>query len=115
MLEVEPEEGFPAGSDSEESACSARDLGLSPRLGRSPGKGMGTHSSILDWRIPWIGEGGSPWGHKESDTTERLTLSLHFQSQEHSIIGLNVEDKEERAVRGLLGLGFGLRGDCCPL
>ena len=24
--------------------------------------------------------GYSPWGHKESDTTERLTLSLHFQS-----------------------------------
>ena len=23
--------------------------------------------------------GYSPWGHRESDTTERLTLSLHFQ------------------------------------
>ena len=30
-------------------------------------KGMATHSSILAWRIPW--------GHKESDTTKRLTLS----------------------------------------
>ena len=28
--------------------------------------------------------GYSPWGHKESDTIERLTLSLHF-SQYHSI------------------------------
>ena len=35
-------------------------------------KGKATHSSILAWRIPW----NSPWGCKESDTTERLLLSL---------------------------------------
>ena len=34
-------------------------------------KGKATHSSILAWRIPWI----SPWGRKELDTTERLSLS----------------------------------------
>ena len=41
-------------------------------------KGMTTYSSILAWRFPWTEEpgGDSPWGHKESDTTERLTLSL---------------------------------------
>ena len=33
-------------------------------------KGMATHSSILAWEIPWT---DSPWGHKELDTTERLT------------------------------------------
>ena len=49
---------------------------------RSPGwedpleKGMTTHSSILAWRIPWT----SPWGRKESDTTEQLSLSLSFCS-----------------------------------
>ena len=32
-------------------------------------KGKATHSSILAWRIPLD---YSPWGHKESDTTERL-------------------------------------------
>ena len=31
--------GFPGGSAGEESACSAGDLGLSPGLGRFPGKG----------------------------------------------------------------------------
>ena len=30
-------------------------------------KGKATHSSILIWRI-------SPWGHKESDTTDQLSL-----------------------------------------
>ena len=33
--------GFPAGSDSKESACNAGDLGLIPRLGRPPGGGHG--------------------------------------------------------------------------
>ena len=35
-------------------------------------KRMATHSSILAWRIP------SPWDHKESDTTELLSLSPSF-------------------------------------
>ena len=34
-------------------------------------KEMGTHSSILAWRIPWTEEPGpSPWGGKESDMTD---------------------------------------------
>ena len=35
-------------------------------------KGMATHSSVLAWRIPGMGEpGGLPsMGHTESDTTE---------------------------------------------
>ena len=40
---------------------------------RSLKMGIATHPSILSWRIPWIEEPGSPWGCKESDTTERLT------------------------------------------
>ena len=31
---------------------------------------MATHSSIFAWKIPWIEEGYSAWGCKESDTTE---------------------------------------------
>ena len=33
-------------------------------------KGKATDSNILAWRIPWR----SPWGQKESDTTEQLSL-----------------------------------------
>ena len=33
--------GFPCGSANKESACNARDLGLIPRWGRSPGVGKG--------------------------------------------------------------------------
>ena len=39
---------------------------------------MATHSSILAWRIPWTEVGCSPWGHKESDKTEQLTLHSCF-------------------------------------
>ena len=38
---------------------------------------MATHSSMLAWKIPWTEEPTySPWGHQESDTTERLCF--HF-------------------------------------
>ena len=41
---------FPGGSDDEESACNAGDLGLIPELGRSPGEGNGypLHYSYLE-------------------------------------------------------------------
>ena len=44
---------LPCGAAGKESACSAGDLGLIPGLGRSPGAGKGTQSSILAWRMPW--------------------------------------------------------------
>ena len=51
--------GFPSRSDGKEPACNAGDLGSIPGLGRSPGEGMATHSSILAWRIPWTDHGVS--------------------------------------------------------
>ena len=33
--------GFPGDSDSQESACGAKDLDLTPGLGKSPGEGNG--------------------------------------------------------------------------
>ena len=43
-------------------------------------EGMATHSSILAWRIPWTEEPGgySPWGCKESDTTEGLSARIYY-------------------------------------
>ena len=44
-------------------------------------KAMTTHSSILARRIPWTEElvGCSPWGRKQSGTTERLTLNTYMR------------------------------------
>ena len=64
----------PGGSDCKESTCNAGDLGWEDTLE----KGTATHFTILVWRISQRGSlaGCSPWGHKELDTTEWLSLSL---------------------------------------
>ena len=68
--------GFPSGSAGKESTCNVGDLGLISGLGRSPGEGKGypLQYSGLENSMDCV----VPWGHKESDTTERL--SLHFTS-----------------------------------
>ena len=109
--------GFPGSSTDKECTCNAGDPSLIPRLGRSPGEGIGypfqyswaslvaqmvkslpamwetcvwslcwedpleegmaTHSSILAWRIAMDQRnlaGCNPWGHKESDTAEQLSV-----------------------------------------
>ena len=47
-------------------------------------KETATHSSTLAWKIPGQGSlaGYSPWGRKESDTTERL--HFHFPVSPHA-------------------------------
>ena len=66
--------GFPCGSAGKESACNAGDLDLIPELGRSPGEGNGSplQYSGLENSMDYI----SPWGLKESNRTEKLSLSL---------------------------------------
>ena len=72
---------FPGGSDGKESACNTGNLGSFTELGRFPwrrewlptpvflpGKSHGQRS-LADY---------NPWGHKETDTTKQLTLSLSF-------------------------------------
>ena len=61
----------PGGSAVKESACSAGDLGSSSGLGRSLGEGKGylLQYSGLENSMD------SPWDFKESDMTERLSLS----------------------------------------
>ena len=70
--------GFPGSSAGKESACNAGDLGLDPWVRTIP---------WLPTPVFWPGEFHglySPWGCKESDTTERLSLSLFPSSGEKS-------------------------------
>ena len=54
-------------------------------------KRMATHSNILAWRIPWTVDsvyslaGYSPWGHKELDTAEWISLTVTQVSGEHDL------------------------------
>ena len=65
--------GFPCGSAGKESSCNAGDLGSIPGVGRSPGEGIGypLQYSGLENSMDY-----SPWGRRELDTTEQLSLSL---------------------------------------
>ena len=68
--------GIPDGSDSKESICNVGVLGLIPGLGRSPGEG---NSNPLQYSCLENPMDRGAWkatvhgGHKELDTTERLT------------------------------------------
>ena len=44
---------------------------------------MAPHSNTLAWKIPWLEERGGlqSTGCKESGTTERLHVSVHWTSQ----------------------------------
>ena len=72
---------FPGGSDGKEPACNAGDPALNPGSGISPREGNGYPIVSLQ-SLPGESHGQrslvgySPWGRKESDMTEQLTLSL---------------------------------------
>ena len=64
--------GFPDSSVGKESACNAGDPSSIPGSGRSPGEGKGypLQYSGLENSMDCM---YSPWGRKESDTTEPLS------------------------------------------
>ena len=69
-----------------ESAFIVGDLGSIPGLGRSPGGRYGNplqYSCLENPSEERSLEGYSPWGRKESDTTEQLMLSLFHNFQSH--------------------------------
>ena len=65
--------GLPGGSDSKESACNAGDPGLTPGSETPPEEGNGYPLQYFCLENPMD---RGPWHRKESDTTEKLTLSL---------------------------------------
>ena len=76
--------GFPGGSDDKESSCNVGVLGSIPGLRRSPGGGHGNPLQCPCLENPH-GQRSlaiySPWGHKESDTTERLSAEQYACSK----------------------------------
>ena len=80
---------FPGGSDGKEFACNAGDTGLIPGSGRSSGERSCNplQYSCLEnflYDREFCGQRGpvshSPWGHKELDMTDWLTVSLFVGS-----------------------------------
>ena len=82
-----PAMGFPGGSAVKNLRANARDMGSIPGLGKFPwsrkwqpipvslpGKSHGQRS-LVDY---------NPWGLKELDTTEQLTLHTHTHTHTHT-------------------------------
>ena len=70
---------FPGGSDGKESACNAGDPSSTPGLRSFPEERNGNplqYSCLENLHGQRSLAGYSPWGLKESDTTEGLTLLL---------------------------------------
>ena len=95
--------GFPGGSDGDEAACRAGDLGSGPRLGRPPWRREWPPTPVF-----WPGEshgrsqgGYSPWGGKGSDMIEQHThacthtntrthTSMHMHTRTHTRVYMSV-------------------------
>ena len=83
--------GFPGGSDDKESTCRARDLGVIPGLGRSPGGGHGNplQCSCLENPMDRGASRATVPGVSQSDTTERLSTEQYHDFSSPSVIKLN--------------------------
>ena len=93
-------QGFPCGSEGEESACNAGDLDSILGLRRSPGGGHGDplqYSCLENPHGQRRLAGYSPWGLKESDTTERLTTVWQSMSQEFPVLEKRLQTSQGTA------------------
>ena len=79
--------GFPCSSVGKESACSARDLGSVPGLGRFPGEGNGNPlqypclENLMDRGAWWA----AVLGVAKLGMTERLTLRVYYAQNRFSV------------------------------
>ena len=71
-------------------------------------KAMATHSSTLTWRIPGTEAGYSPWGHKESDMTDRkiqnktILINLTFAFSGRALMQLSISRESPQPLKGYL-------------
>ena len=105
--------GFSGGSSGKESACNVGDPGSISGLERSPGEGNGYPLQYSCLENPMDrGACGlySPWGRKELDTTEQITLSLSLGWTPLDLLMGWIWGMEERQEC----LDWGSDGWCCP-
>ena len=77
-------EGFPGGSDSQESTCNAWDPGSVHGSGRSPGERNGNPLSILAWRIPWTEKPG--WLQSKGNAKSQTQRGTHTHKPQFAYV-----------------------------
>ena len=76
------------GSDDKESTCNSGDLGFIPGLVRSPGGVHGNpfqYSCLQNPHSQRSLAGYNPWGRKESDTADRLSIAHRFLTKSYIV------------------------------
>ena len=88
--------GCPGGSAGKASACNAGDLGSVLELGRSPEERKGYPTPVFR---PGEFHGlYSPWGRKESDTTEQLSLHVIQEKVGNVSKAMEIQRKRKKAM-----------------
>ena len=83
--------GFPGGSADKRICLQRGRPGFDPWIEKFPGEGYSTHCSTVAWRIHEL---YSPWDHKESETTEQLSLKVDTKvNQKGTKVRANVSGK----------------------
>ena len=64
---------------------------------------MATHSSILDWRIPWTEKPGrlQSMGSQESDMTEQLSTHTHTHRRSAIVV---IQDGDDSSLLEAFGI-----------
>ena len=81
--------GSAGGSDGKEPACQYRRSGFHPWVRKIPWRRKWQPTPVLlpgEFHEQWSLAGYSPWGHKESDTTELLTHTHTHTHTKHSVV-----------------------------
>ena len=95
---------FPGGSEGKMSAYNVGDPASIPGLRRSPGEGNGNpfqYSCLEKSHGRWNLVGYSPWGRKESDTTEQLHNYFRNSRQQVPWIRISIKKKKKKAKNTL--------------
>ena len=90
-------EGFPGGLSGNKSTCQCKRRGFNPWVGKIPWQRKWQPTPVFlpgefhGQRSP-VGSMGSPWGHKESDLTERLLLHniIYIEGMYSNVIWLHM-------------------------
>ena len=86
----------PVAKNPSVDAGGVRDTSSIPGSGRSPGRGMATHSSILAWRIPWTEEPGGLQS-MGSHTVRHDQATEHIHTHTHR--GLRPTSKTQNKIK----------------
>ena len=81
---------FPDSSEGKESSCNVGDLGLISQLGNHLQESMGTHSSIIAWRITMEGGDWQATAHRVAKSHTQLNDKHTWEQCRETLLILKI-------------------------